>query len=106
MYLLFLFTIEGAFFKSLPIGGNEYLESFRDSFFFGKLIATLSVVFAIWSFIRLIVIPTDGEVANFNNELVQMGEYAVYFSYIVGTYALIVLVIGLSLITFGEKSNS
>ena len=106
MYLLFLFTIEGAFFKSLPIGGNEYLESFRDSFFFGKLIATLSVVFAIWSFIRLIVIPTDGEVANFNNEIVQMGEYAVYFSYIVGAYALIVLVIGLSLITFGEKSNS
>jgi hypothetical protein len=104
--LIFLFTIEGSFFKSLPIGGNEYVESIKDSNVYGKILSTVVFIFSIWSFVRLIVLPSDGEVANFSNELANMGEYAIYFAFVVFAYALLILISGLVLITFGEKSNS
>lgn len=100
--LLFLFSIEGSFFKSLPIGGNEYVESFKDSKLVGKILSTGTLFASIWLFIRTIVLPSDGEVANFQNELVNMGEYSIYFGMIVLAYALLVLFAGLVLITFGE----
>ena len=103
--LLFLFCIEGAFFKMLPIGGNEYMDAFKDSNFLGKVFSTLVLIFSIWSFVRLIVIPVDGEVANFSSELANMGEYAIYFGFAVFVYAVFVLIAGLTLVTFGEESK-
>ncbi len=82
------------------------MESIKDSNVYGKILSTVVFIFSIWSFVRLIVLPSDGEVANFSNELANMGEYAIYFAFVVFAYALFVLISGLVLITFGEKSNS
>ena len=101
--LTYLMAIEGIVFKSLPGGGSELTDAISDSKGLNKVLPFITFAFGIFLFMRIIVIPVDSEVANFQNELQELGSVANAIGWSFAIYFSIVLVFGFILRKFGVK---
>ena len=101
--LTYLMAIEGIVFKSLPGGGSELTDAISDSKGLNKVLPFITFAFGIFLFMRIIVIPVDSEVANFQNELQELGSVANAIGWSFAIYFSIVLIFGFILRKFGVK---
>ena len=104
--LTYLMCLEGVIFKSLPGGGNELSESLKDSKGLFKIFPIMSFLIGIWLFIRILIIPPDSELANFQQELLSMGSFTLTFAFILLGYIFVILILGYLIKFFGKSKQS
>ncbi len=90
----YLMCIEGVLLKALPGGGNELIESLKDSKGFYKVFPFLSFLIGLWLFIRILIVSPDSEFANLQQDLLSMGSFSLTFALMLAGYALTILIIG------------
>ena len=90
----YLMCIEGVLLKALPGGGNELVESLKDSKGIYKIFPFLSFLLGLWLFIRILIVSPDSEFANLQQDLLSMGSFSLTFALMLTGYALIIIIIG------------
>ena len=80
--------------KALPGGGNELVESLKDSKGIYKIFPFLSFLLGLWLFIRILIVSPDSEFANLQQDLLSMGSFSLTFALMLTGYALIIIIIG------------
>ena len=90
----YLMCIEGVLLKALPGGGNEILESLNDSTGPYKVFPLLSFLLGLWLFIRILIVSSDSEFSNLQQDLLSMGSFSLTFGLILVGYMLSILIIG------------
>ena len=90
----YLMCIEGVLLKALPGGGNELLESLNDSTGPYKVFPLLSFLLGLWLFIRILIVSSDSEFSNLQQDLLSMGSFSLTFGLILVGYMLSILIIG------------
>lgn len=90
----YLMCIEGVLLKALPGGGNELVESLKDSKGIYKIFPFLSFLLGLWLFIRILIVSPDSEFANLQQDLLSMGSFSLTFALMLAGYALIIIIIG------------
>jgi hypothetical protein len=103
--LTYLMCLEGVMFKSLPGGGNELSESFKDSKGFLKILPIVSFIVGFWLFVRILIVKPDSEFDKLQQELMAMGSFAFTFASILIIYILILLILGVVLKYYARKRN-
>lgn len=103
--LTYLMCLEGVMFKSLPGGGNELSESFKDSKGFLKILPIISFIIGFWLFVRILIVKPDSEFDKLQQELMAMGSFAFTFASILIIYIFILLIFGVVLKYYAKKRN-
>jgi len=93
--LTYLMCLEGAVFKCIPGGGNELIESIKDSKGPYKLLSLISFFVSVWLFIRILILPDGSEFFNMQEELISMGPSLLIFLTVILSYIFILLFFGL-----------
>ena len=82
----YLMCIEGVLLKALPGGGNELVESLKDSKGFYKIFPFLSFLLGLWLFIRILIVSPDSEFSNLQQDLLSMGSFSLTFALMLTGY--------------------
>ena len=90
----YLMCIEGVLLKALPGGGNELVESLKDSKGFYKIFPLLSFLLGLWLFIRILIVSPDSEFSNLQQDLLSMGSFSLTFALMLIGYMLVILIAG------------
>ena len=90
----YLMCIEGVLLKALPGGGNELLESLKDSKGFYKIFPLLSFLLGLWLFIRILIVSPDSEFSNLQQDLLSMGSFSLTFALMLIGYMVVILIAG------------
>ena len=90
----YLMCIEGVLLKALPGGGNELVESLKDSKGFYKIFPLLSFLLGLWLFIRILIVSPDSEFSNLQQDLLSMGSFSLTFALMLIGYMLVILIVG------------
>ena len=98
----YLMCLEGVLFKSLPGGGNELLESIRDSKGIFKTLPLLAFALGLWLFVRILIVQPDSEFSTFQQDLLGMGSFAITFAIMLGVYIGVLIVVGLGIKAYGK----
>jgi hypothetical protein len=93
--LTYLMCLEGAVFKCIPGGGNELIESIKDSKGPYKLLSLISFFVSVWLFIRILILPDGSEFFNMQEELISLGPSLLIFLAVILSYIFILLIFGL-----------
>ena len=99
----YLMCIEGVLLKALPGGGNELLESIKDSTGPYKLFPLISFLIGLWLFIRILIISPNSEFSTLQQELLSMGSFYLTFTFILLGYMLTILILGILIKTRGKN---
>lgn len=90
----YLMCIEGVLLKALPGGGNELVESLKDSKGFYKIFPMLSFLLGLWLFIRILIVSPDSEFSNLQQDLLSMGSFSLTFALMLIGYIVAILIVG------------
>ena len=90
----YLMCIEGVLLKALPGGGNELVESLKDSKGFYKIFPILSFLLGLWLFIRILIVSPDSEFSNLQQDLLSMGSFSLTFALMLTGYIVVILFLG------------
>ena len=99
----YLMCIEGVLLKALPGGGNELLESIKDSTGPYKIFPLISFLIGLWLFIRILIISPNSEFSTLQQELLSMGSFYLTFTFILLGYMLTILILGILIKTRGKN---
>ena len=99
----YLMCIEGVLLKALPGGGNELLESIKDSKGPYKIFPLISFLIGLWLFIRILIISPNSEFSTLQQELLSMGSFYLTFTIILLGYMLTILILGILIKTRGKN---
>ena len=99
----YLMCIEGVLLKALPGGGNELLESIKDSKGPYKIFPLISFLIGLWLFIRILIISPNSEFSTLQQELLSMGSFYLTFTFILLGYMLTILILGILIKTRGKN---
>ena len=99
----YLMCIEGVLLKALPGGGNELLESIKDSKGPYKIFPLISFLIGLWLFIRILIISPNSEFSTLQQELLSMGSFYFTFTFILLGYMLTILILGILIKTRGKN---
>ena len=99
----YLMCIEGVLLKALPGGGNELLESIKDSRGPYKIFPLISFLIGLWLFIRILIISPNSEFSTLQQELLSMGSFYFTFTFILLGYMLTILILGILIKTRGKN---
>ena len=99
----YLMCIEGVLLKALPGGGNELLESIKDSTGPYKIFPLISFLIGLWLFIRILIISPNSEFSTLQQELLSMGSFYFTFTFILLGYMLTILILGILIKTRGKN---
>ena len=99
----YLMCIEGVLLKALPGGGNELLESIKDSTGPYKIFPLISFLIGLWLFIRILIISPNSEFSTLQQELLSMGSFYLTFTFILLGYMLTILILGILIKTKGKN---
>jgi hypothetical protein len=99
----YLMCIEGVLLKALPGGGNELLESIKDSTGPYKIFPLISFLIGLWLFIRILIISPNSEFSTLQQELFSMGSFYLTFTFILLGYMLTILILGILIKTRGKN---
>ena len=99
----YLMCIEGVLLKALPGGGNELLESIKDSKGPYKIFPLISFLIGLWLFIRILIISPNSEFSTLQQELLSMGSFYLTFTFILLGYMLTFLILGILIKTRGKN---
>ena len=101
--LIYLMSLEGIVFKSMPGGGSELTDAIEDSTGYRKALPFLIFAVSVFLFMRIIVIPVDSEVADFQNTLIELGSVANTIGWSFAIYFAVIFIFGNLLKYFGVK---
>ena len=101
--LIYLMSLEGIVFKSMPGGGSELTDAIEDSTGYRKALPFLIFAVSVFLFMRIIVIPADSEVADFQNTLNELGSVANTIGWSFAIYFAVIFIFGNLLKYFGVK---
>ena len=99
----YLMCIEGVLLKALPGGGNELLESIKDSSGPYKILPLISFLIGLWLFIRILIISPNSEFSNLQQELLSMGSFYLTFTFMLLGYVFTILILGILIKTKGNN---
>jgi uncharacterized membrane protein len=86
--------IEGVLLKALPGGGNELVESLKDSMGIYKFFPFLSFLLGLWLFIRILIVSPESEFSNLQQDLLSMGSFSLTFALMLIGYMIAILIVG------------
>jgi len=90
----YLMCIEGVLLKALPGGGNELVESLKDSIGIYKFFPFLSFLLGLWLFIRILIVSPESEFSNLQQDLLSMGSFSLTFALMLIGYMIAILIVG------------
>ena len=90
----YLMCIEGVLLKALPGGGNELVESLKDSIGIYKFFPFLSFLLGLWLFIRILIVSPESEFSNLQQDLLSMGSFSLTFALMLVGYMIAILIVG------------